>query len=206
MASALARVLSFVLLASVLQCAVFAQEESAPQTRLSSKGLAYVNLSTSPADPAAGQPTIILLEFLDPQTKAPRGDIYYKVIIRNETSAIFVLPGGSTIAGKVGIPYQFDRPGSYQVEVSLNDTDISKSTSDLLDTASFPIYVSKASPRPENMTYNSTSPAQQGAHIESPKPGPGHLVSDGILVAVAIGIVVIVVARRVSSRRQNPAA
>lgn len=203
---ALVRVLSFVLLVSVLQCAVFAQEESAPQTRLSSKGLAYVNLSTSPADPVAGQPTIILLEFLDPQTKAPRGDIYYKVIIRNDTSAIFVLPGGSTVAGKVGIPYQFDRPGSYQVEVSLNDTDISKSTSSLLDTASFPIYVSKANPQPENMTSNSTSPAQQGANIEPPKSDPSHPVSDGILVAVAIGIVAIVVARRVYSRRQNPAA
>lgn len=203
---ALVRVLSFVLLASVLQCAVFAQEESAPQTRLSSKGLAYVNLSTSPADPVVGQPTIILLEFLDPQTKAPRGDIYYKVIIRNDTSAIFVLPGGSTIAGKVGIPYQFDRPGSYQVEVSLNDTDISKSTSDLLDTASFPVYVSKASPQHENVTSNSTTPVQQGANIVPPKSGPSHLLSDGILVAAAIGIVAIVVARRVSSRRQNPAA
>ncbi|HJU13809.1 MAG TPA: hypothetical protein VJ792_05070 [Candidatus Nitrosotalea sp.] len=204
--SVLLRILSFFLLVSVLQCAVFAQEESAPQTRLSSRGLAYVNLSTSPASPVAGQPTIILLEFLDPQTKAPRGDIYYKVIIRNETTPIFVLPGGSTIAGKVGIPYQFDSPGSYQVEVSLNDTDISKSTTGMLDTASFPIYVVRASPQSENVTSNSTAPTQPSANVEAPNAGWSHLLSDGILAAIAIGVAAIIVARRVSSKRKRPEA
>ena len=139
--------MAFVLLFSVLQCIAFAQVESPPQTRLSSKGLAFVNLSTSPAVPVSGQPTVILLQFLDPQTKAPRADLYYKVIIRNETGPIFVLPGGSTIAGKVGIPYQFDKPGNYQVEVALNDTDISQSTTGSLDSVSYPLYVSQSAPK-----------------------------------------------------------
>lgn len=203
--SALLRLAAFVLLASVLQCTVLAQIESAPQTRLSSRGLAYVNLSTSPAVPVTGQPTVILLEFLDPQTKAPRGDIYYKVIIRNETSVVFVLPGGSTIAGKVGIPYQFDSPGKYQVDIALNDTDISKSTTSSLDVASFPVYVSQAETQRSNMSSGAAVPGPS-VNVTAPRPGGSHLITDVILVAGAVGLGALIVGRRMATRRSRPTA
>lgn len=192
---------ALILLAVLLPCAVSAQE-SAPQTRLSSRGLAYVNLSTSPATPVSGQPTVILLQFLDPQTKYPRGDIYYKVVIWNETAPVFILPGGSTIAGKVGIPYQFDSPGSYKVEVDLNDTDISKATSASLDRAVFPVYVSKGEPLPANQTLqNATAEEPPQANTESPAKFDSHLVIDIVLAAVAIGLGVYVIRRRSLSRK-----
>ncbi len=196
--------MALVVLVSVLQCAVFAQVESAPQTRLSSRGLAFVNLSTAPANPVSGQPTVILLEFLDPQTKAPRADLYYKVIIRNETGPIFVLPGGSTIAGKVGIPYQFDKPGAYQVEVALNDTDISKSTTTSLDTVTFPVYVSQAAPPLPSQKSNATAGGMSSVNIEAPRPSSPHLLTDVLLVAVAVGLGALVVGRKVISNRNRP--
>lgn len=189
------------MLAALVQCAVFAQE-SAPQTRLSSKGLAYVNLSTSPATPVSGQPTVILLQFLDPQSKVPRGDIYYKVVIWNETAPVFVLPGGSTIAGKVGIPYQFDSPGSYKVEVDLNDTDISKATSGALDKAVFPLYVARGQPPQANQTVqNATADIPSQVNTEAPAKVDSHFVIDGILAAVAIGLGAYVVRKRSLSRK-----
>ncbi|MDE1828803.1 MAG: hypothetical protein KGI25_00620 [Thaumarchaeota archaeon] len=187
----------------MLQCTVFAQEESAPQIRLSSKGLAYVDLSTSPANPVSGQPTIILLEFLDPQSKAPRADIYYKMIIRNETGPVFVLPGGSTIAGKVGIPYQFDNPGKYQIEIDLNDTDISKSTSTSLDAVTFPLYVMQGQPQETNQTsLNTTSENNPPAvNTETSNTIDWHLLVDGILIVVVGALVAFLIKRRTRSKQ-----
>lgn len=187
----------------MLQCTVFAQEESAPQIRLSSRGLAYVDLSTSPAVPVTGQPTIILLQFLDPQSKAPRADIYYKMIIRNETSPIFILPGGSTIAGKVGIPYQFDSPGNYKIEIYLNDTDISKSTSTSLDAVTFPLYVVQGSAQQANQTDSNTTSESDTPVVNTSTPSTfdSHLVIDGILVAIVAGLAAFVIRRRIRSKR-----
>jgi hypothetical protein len=192
------------MLASLLQCIVFAQEESAPQIRLSSKGLSYVELSTSPATPATGQPTIILIQFLDPQTKAPRGDIYYKLVIRNSTEPVFVMPGGSTIAGKVGIPYQFDNPGDYQVEIDLNDTDISKASSGSLDEVTFPVYVTKGTPQENNQTYlNDTVQNNSVFNTDTANTDNSHLLFDGILVAVSASIIAFMVRRKIRSRQKS---
>lgn len=191
------------MLASMLQCAVFAQEESAPQIRLSSKGLAYVSLSTSPPTPLSGQPTVILLEFLDPQSKAPRADIYYKMVIRNETSPVFVLPGGSTIAGKVGIPYQFDTPGNYQIEVDLNDTDISKSSTSSLDSVSFPLYVIQGPPQGANQTLSNDTAGNNPPPVntESSKAQDPHLITDAILIALVGLLAAFMIRRRTHSRQ-----
>ena len=195
---------AFIVFVSVIQCVVFAQEESPPQTRLSSKGLAFVNLSTSPANPISGQPTIILIQFLDPQSKAPRGDIYYKLIIRNETSPVFVLPGGSTIAGKVGIPYQFDTPGNYQVEIDLNDTDISKSTPTSLDEVTFPVYVIRGEPQETNQTsLNTTSQNTSTVNTDTSNTDNEHLLVDGILVAIAAGLAAFIIRRRLASKQKK---
>lgn len=194
---------SLIIFASILQCTVYAQEESAPQIRLSTKGLAYVNLSTSPANPVSGQPTIILIQFLDPQSKAPRGDIYYRLVIRNETSPIFVMPGGSTIAGKVGIPYQFDNPGNYQVEIDLNDTDISKVTTAPLDKVTFPMYVTKGEPQEDNETTLNTTRGGPPVNTGTVNTDNGHILVDAALVAIAAGLAIFIVRRRVISRQRN---
>ncbi len=205
--SGLLKLSAFIIFASILQHVVYAQDESVPQTRLSSKGLAYVNLSTSPANPVTGQPTIILLQFLDPQTKAPRGDIYYRFIIRNETNQIFVVPGGSTIAGKVGIPYQFDNPGKYQVEVDLNDTAISTTSSIPLDEVTFPIYVDQGESQEQNQTVlNATdqvSPEINTNTTNTTTTDNSHLLVDGILVAIIIGLALFVVRRRKISKQKS---
>lgn len=204
--SGLLKLSALIIFASVLQHIAYAQDESAPQTRLSSKGLAYVNLSTSPANPVTGQPTIILLQFLDPQTKAPRGDIYYRFIIRNETDQIFVVPGGSTIAGKVGIPYQFNNPGKYQVEVDLNDTVISTTptTSIPLDEVTFPIYVEQGAPQEQNQTVlNATDQVNSEINTNTPTMDNSHLLVDGVLVAIIIGLVLFVVKRRKISKQKK---
>lgn len=191
---------------SLLQCTVLAQVESAPQMRLSSKGLAYVSLSTSPAVPVTGQQTIILLQFLDPQSKAPRGDIYYKLIISNETAPIFVLPGGSTIAGKVGIPYQFDKPGAYRVQVDLNDTDISKAVAVNLDEASFPIYVSQGMPQKANQSQaNTSAPVLPHVNTQSTENSSSQLGIDAALLAAALALGGFVAVRRMRARKAGPA-
>lgn len=193
------------LLVSVSQCTVFAQEESVPQIRLSSKGLAYVNLTTYPANPVSGQSTVILLEFLDPQSKAPRADIYYRMVIRNETAPIFVLPGGSTMAGKVGIPFQFDKPGNYQVEIDLNDTDISKATStSSLDTVTFPLYVAQGVPLEDNQTaMNTTAQGLPPVNTESSKPLDLHYLTDAVLLAAVAGLVAFMVRRKFLAKRKS---
>ncbi len=182
----------------------YAQDESVPQTRLSSKGLAYVNLSTSPANPVTGEPTIILLQFLDPQTKAPRGDIYYRFVIRNETSQIFVLPGGSTIAGKVGIPYQFDSPGKYQVEVDLNDTAIS-TTAIPVDEVTFPVYVEQGEPQEQNQTIlNATNQTNPVVNTDIPTADNNHFEIYGMLgIAIVAGLAVLVIRRKSVSRQKG---
>jgi len=187
----------------------FAQEESAPQIRLSSKGLAYVELSTSPAIPVSGQTTIILIQFLDPQSKAPRGDIYYKLVIRNSTEPVFVMPGGSTIAGKVGIPYQFDNPGNYQVEIDLNDTDISKASTGSLDEVTFPVYIIKGTPQEDNQTSLNTT-AQNSPQVNTDVPNTdasntdnSHLLIDGVLVAVAVGLIAFIIRRKIVSKQSK---
>ena len=209
MTSRLLQLSSFIILASLLQCIAFAQEESAPQIRLSSKGLAYVELSTSPATPASGQTTIILIQFLDPQSKAPRGDIYYKLVIRNSTEPVFVMPGGSTIAGKVGIPYQFDNPGNYQVEIDLNDTDISKASTGSLDEVTFPVYIIQGTPQEDNQTsLNSTAQNSPTVNTDVPNTDASntdnsHLLIDGVLVAVAAGLIAFIIRRKIVSKQSK---
>ncbi|HKU33260.1 MAG TPA: hypothetical protein VJR22_05390 [Candidatus Nitrosotalea sp.] len=204
MTSRLLQVLSFIILISLLQCIAFAQEESAPQIRLSSKGLAYVELSTSPSIPVSGQPTIILLQFLDPQTKAPRGDIYYKLVIRNSTEPVFVMPGGSTIAGKVGIPYQFDNPGNYQVEIDLNDTDISKSSAGSLDEVTFPVYIVQGVPQEDNQTSLDTTVQNSTiVNTDVSSTDNSHVLIDGILVVVAAGLIAFIVRRKIVSKQSK---
>jgi hypothetical protein len=171
---------------------------------LSSKGLSYVELSTSPATPTTGQPTILLIQFLDPQTKAPRGDIYYKLVIRNSTESVFVMPGGSTIAGKVGIPYQFDNPGDYQVEIDLNDTDISKASSASLDEATFPVYIAQGMSQKDNQTYlNATVQNNSAVNTDASNTDNSHLLVDGILIAIAAGMIAFMVRRRIISKQSK---
>lgn len=187
-----------------LQWTAFAQDYSVPQTRLSSKGLAYVDLSTYPANPVTGHPTILLLKFVDPQTQAPRADIYYKLIIRNGTAPVFVLPGGSTIDGKVGIPYQFEKPGSYQVEVDLNDTDITQATTYSLDKVTFPLYVAKGEIQTTNMTLATNEPHPIPAVNTAALPKfNNHLWVDGVLIAAAVGIGILFFKRRAVSRKKG---
>jgi len=190
--------------ASVLQQVACAQDESAPQTRLSSKGLAYVNLSTSPSNPVTGQLTIILLQFVDPETKAPLGDIYYRFIIRNDTNQIFVVPDGSTISGKVGIPYQFDIPGKYQVEVDLNDTAISDISAPV-DEVTFPIYVDQGEPQYQNQTVlNSTNQATPEVNTESDTNFDSHLLIYGIFGAViAAGLAFLIIRKKRFSEQKK---
>lgn len=204
MVSRLLKLSAIIVLLSLFQHAVYAQEESAPQTRLSSKGLAFVNLSTSPANPVTGQLTVILIQFIDPQSKALRGDIYYNFIIKNETNQILTLPGGSTITGKVGIPYEFEEPGSYQVEIDLNDTALSKDSSSSLDEVTFPIYVSQGEVQTANQTvFNTTSENSSNVNIDTVNNDNSHLLLDGILVAIAIGIVVFMVRKKVISKNKK---
>lgn len=195
---------AFFILVSLFQHAVYAQEESAPQTRLSSKGLAYVNLSTSPANPVTGQLTVILIQFIDPQSKLLRGDIYYKLIIKNETSQFLILPGGSTITGKAGIPYQFEKPGSYQVEIDLNDTAFSTDNSALLDEVTFPIYVSQGEPQTVNQTvFNTTSEGSPEINIDTTNNDNSNLLVDGSLVAIAVGLAVFIFRKKIVSKRKK---
>ncbi|MGI0086541.1 MAG: hypothetical protein ACREBI_01075 [Nitrosotalea sp.] len=204
MVSRLLKLSAFIILASLFQYAVYAQEESAPQTRLSSKGLAFVNLSTSPANPVTGQLTVILIQFIDPQSKALRGDIYYKIIIKNETSQLLILPGGSTITGKIGIPYQFEEPGNYQVEVDLNDTALSKDSSVPLDEVTFPVYVSQGELQPSNQTvFNTASEGSPKANTNNTNNDNSHLLVDGVLVAITVGLVVFIFRRNVIKRKKS---
>lgn len=196
---------AFIILVSLFQHAVYAQEESAPQTRLSSKGLAFVNLSTSPANPVTGQLTVILIQFIDPQSKALRGDIYYKFIIKNDTSQFLLLPGGSTITGKVGIPYQFEEPGTYQVEIDLNDTAFSKDDSASLDEVTFPIYVSQGELQTSNQTiFNTTSEDNTTVNTDNATNNDNsYLLVDAALVAIAVGLAVFVFRRKIVSKRKK---
>lgn len=196
---------AFIILVSLFQHAVYAQEESAPQTRLSSKGLAFVNLSTSPANPVTGQLTVILIQFIDPQSKALRGDIYYKFIIKNDTSQFLLLPGGSTITGKVGIPYQFEEPGTYQVEIDLNDTAFSKDDSASLDEVTFPIYVSQGELQASNQTiFNTTSDDNTtGNTANTTNNDNSYLLVDTAIAAIAVGLAVFVFRRKIVSKRKK---
>jgi hypothetical protein len=201
--SRLLKLSALVILASLFQHAVYAQEESAPQTRLSSKGLAFVNLSTSPANPVTGQLTVILLQFIDPQSKVLRGDIYFKLIIKNETSQLLILPGGSTITGKVGIPYQFEEPGNYQVVIDLNDTAFTKDTSASLDEVTFPIYVSQGELQTANQTvFNTTSDGSQVNTVAANNDN-SHLLADGTLAAIAVGLAVFIFRRKIISKQKK---
>ncbi|MDE1826805.1 MAG: hypothetical protein KGH83_04365 [Thaumarchaeota archaeon] len=204
MVSRLLKLLAFIVFLSLFQYAVYAQEESAPQTRLSSKGLAFVNLSTSPANPVTGQLTVILIQFIDPQSKVLRGDIYYNFIIKNETSQLLTLPGGSTITGKVGIPYEFEKPGSYQVEIDLNDTALSKDSSASLDEVTFPIYVSQGELQTANQTvFNTTSESSSNVNIDTTNNDSNRLLLDGVFVAIAVGIVAFMVRKKVISKNKK---
>ena len=195
---------AFVILVSLFQHVVYAQEESAPQTRLSSKGLAFVNLSTSPANPVTGQLTVILIQFIDPQSKVLRGDIYYKFIIKNDTRQFLTLPGGSTITGKVGIPYQFEEPGTYQVEIDLNDTAFSKDNSASLDEVTFPIYVSQGELQTSNqMVFNTTSDGSPKTNTNTTNNDNSHLLVYGVLAAIAVGLVVFIFRKKVISERKK---
>ena len=196
---------AFIILVSLFQHAVYAQEESAPQTRLSSKGLAFVNLSTSPANPVTGQLTVILIQFIDPQSKALRGDIYYKFIIKNDTSQFLLLPGGSTITGKVGIPYQFEEPGDYQVEIDLNDTAFSKDDSASLDEVTFPIYVSQGELQTSNQTiFNTTSDDNTAVNTDNTANNDNsYLLVDAALVAIAVGLAIFMFRRKIVSKRKK---
>lgn len=195
---------AFVILVSLFQHAVYAQEESAPQTRLSSKGLAFVNLSTSPANPVTGQLTVILIQFIDPQSKVLRGDIYYKFIIKNDTRQFLTLPGGSTITGKVGIPYQFEEPGTYQVEIDLNDTAFSKDNSASLDEVTFPIYVYQGELQTSNQTvFNTMSEGSPKTNTDTTNNDNNQLLVDGALAAIAIGLAVFIFRRKVVSKRKK---
>ncbi|MFZ1076116.1 MAG: hypothetical protein WAN47_01650 [Nitrosotalea sp.] len=195
---------AFFILASLFQHVVYAQEESAPQTRLSSKGLAFVNLSTSPANPVTGQLTVILIQFIDPQSKVLRGDIYYKFIIKNETSQFLILPGGSTITGKAGIPYQFEKPGSYQVEIDLNDTAFSTDASASLDEVTFPIYVSQGELQTTNQTvFNTTSESSPKINTDTTNNDNNQLLVDGALAAIVIGLAVFIFRRKTISKRKK---
>jgi hypothetical protein len=202
--SRLLKLSAFFILASLFQHAVYAQEESAPQTRLSSKGLVFVNLSTSPANPITGQLTVILLQFIDPQSKVLRGDIYFEVIIKNGTNQFLTLPGGSTITGKVGIPYQFEEPGSYQVEVNLNDTAFSKDNSASLDEVTFPIYVSQGELQTSNQTvFNTTSEGSPKVNTDTTNNDNSHLFVDGALASIALGLAVFIFRRKAISKRKK---
>ncbi|MGB6463828.1 MAG: hypothetical protein WA799_00145 [Nitrosotalea sp.] len=204
MVSRLLKLSAFVILVSLFQHAVYAQEESAPQTRLSSKGLAFVNLSTSPANPVTGQLTVILIQFIDPQSKVLRGDIYYKFIIKNDTRQFLTLPGGSTITGKVGIPYQFEEPGTYQVEIDLNDTAFSKDNSASLDEVTFPIYVYQGELQTSNQTvFNTMSEGSPKTNTDTTNNDNNQLLVDGALAAIAIGLAVFIFRRKVVSKRKK---
>jgi len=195
---------AFIILVSLFQHAVYAQEESAPQTRLSSKGLAFVNLSTSPANPVTGQLTVILIQFIDPQSKVLRGDIYYKFIIKNDTRQFLLLPGGSTITGKVGIPYQFEEPGTYQVEIDLNDTAFSKDDSTPLDEVTFPIYVSHGELQASNQTvFNTTSDDSAKVNTDTTNNDNSHLLVDAALVVIAVGLAAFMFRRKIVSKRKK---
>lgn len=195
---------AFIILVSLFQHTVYAQEESAPQTRLSSKGLAFVNLSTSPANPVTGQLTVILIQFIDPQSKVLRGDIYYKFIIKNDTRQFLLLPGGSTITGKVGIPYQFEEPGTYQVEIDLNDTAFSKDDSTPLDEVTFPIYVSQGELQASNQTvFNTTSDDSAKVNTDTTNHDNSHLLVDAVLVAIAVGLAAFMFRRKIVSKRKK---
>lgn len=194
---------AFLIFVSVLQQVACAQDESVPQTRLSSKGLAYVNLSTSPANPVTGQLTIILLQFVDPETKAPLGDIYYRFIIRNDTNQIFVVPDGSTISGKVGIPYQFDSPGKYQVEVDLNDTAISDISAPV-DEVTFPIYVDQGEPQDQNQTVLNSTNLSTAVNTESDTNFESHLLIYGVLgVVIAAGLIFLIIRKKAFSGQKK---
>jgi len=194
----------FFILVSLFQHAVYAQEESAPQTRLSSKGLAFVTLSTSPANPVTGQLTVMLIQFIDPQSKVLRGDIYYKFIIKNETSQFLILPGGSTITGKAGIPYQFEKPGSYQVEIDLNDTAFSTDNSASLDEVTFPIYVSQVELQTTNQTtLNTTSESSSKINTDTTNNENSQFLVDGAFAAIAIGLAVFIFRRKAISKRKK---
>lgn len=192
--------ISLVLL-SVSQITVFAQEESVPQTRLSSKGLAFVSLSTIPANPVSGEQTIILVKFTDPQTRAPREDFYYDFIIRNQTQTVLAVPQASTITGQVGVPFQFNTPGNYQVEIDLNDTSTSRPNYAQLDEVTFPLYVSKGEPETNNQT--ASSPLLENVGTLDIKSGPdtNRIVFDGLLVAAGIIIVVFIIRRRMRAKK-----
>jgi hypothetical protein len=194
---------TFVILVSLFQHAVYAQDESTPQIRLSSKGLAYVKLSTYPANPVTGQLTVILIQFIDPQSRAPRGDIYYKFIIRNETSQLLILPGGSTITGKAGIPYQFEEPGKYQVEVDLNDTSFSKDNAASLDKVIFPVYVSQGIPQTSNQTVPNTVSDVSTKTNTNTSNGSIHLLIDVALVAITVGLTLFIFRRRIIAKRKK---
>ncbi|MDE1727502.1 MAG: hypothetical protein KGH89_09635, partial [Thaumarchaeota archaeon] len=106
--------------------------------------------------------------------------------------------------GKVGIPYEFEKPGNYQVEIDLNDTALSKDSSASLDEVTFPIYVSQGELQTANQTvFNTTSESSSNVNIDTANNDNNRLLLDGVLVAIAVGIVAFMVRKKVISKNKK---
>ncbi len=189
-----------IVLLSSYPLTTFAQESSAPQTKISSKGLAFVNLSTYPANPVTGQLTVILIKFSDPQTKTPLVDLRYNfIIIRNQTGPVFTMRQATTITGEAGIPFQFEKPGDYQVEIDINST--ASQTTSHLDEVTFPLYVAQREAQVTNQTANVMPKNIPTVNIKSDSDTT-HVLIDGILLAVGVSIAFFII-RKLSRDRKH---
>jgi hypothetical protein len=189
-----------IVLVTLYPLAAFAQETSVPQITLSSRGLADVSFSTIPPNPVTGQQTVILIKFFSPQTNTPRVDFFYNFIIRNETSPVLTVPMASTITGVAGIPYEFKKSGSYQVEVDLNDTSLQETTPSLPDQVIFPLYVSEQDQVTNQTAINDISQNSPTVNLDTTKDN--HFVFDGVLLAIVVGIALFMIRRRFSRRKK----
>ncbi len=87
------------------------------QTKLTSGGTINVGFLTDPANPNPGDQTQLKINFINKQTNAVQQHIDYRVTVTKGQNQVFGIPTTHTAEGAVSIPYQFQDPGDYKVEV-----------------------------------------------------------------------------------------
>ncbi|MDE2026718.1 MAG: multicopper oxidase domain-containing protein, partial [Patescibacteria group bacterium] len=103
-----------------MQALYTVEKNNDTNTNGSSSGTLKVGLSTDPETLVAGQPSRLVISFLDSQTNTLEEHVDYKVIIMKGDEQVFGTSFLHTAEGSVTIPYQFENVGPYNVVVEVD--------------------------------------------------------------------------------------
>jgi hypothetical protein len=90
-----------------------------PIVKPTSAGTINVGFTTDPITPNPGDSTQIKLNFINKQTNALQPHVDYKISVMQGGNQVFGIPLTHTAEGAVGIPFQFQTAGTYQVIVDI---------------------------------------------------------------------------------------